>query len=191
MTKQAIDAIARALAPRFRALAARLERVEQKERGLDGAPGPAGEPGPPGPPGRDGRDGVPGLAGKDGEAGRPGSDGLDGFGFDDLDVVHDGERSFALRFSKGTRVREFPFVLAFPLYRGVYVPGQAYAKADSVTFGGSQWIAREATSEKPGEGATHWQLAVKTGREGREGKPGKDGPQGPRGERGEPGRIVR
>jgi integrin beta 3 len=57
-----------------------------------------------------------------------------------------------------------------------------------VTFGGSTWTARGATAEKPGDGATKWQLAVKAGREGREGKPGKDGDRGPKGDKGDPGR---
>jgi integrin beta 3 len=74
------------------------------------------------------------------------------------------------------------------LDRGVYQAGRTYEKGDGATYGGSFWIAQDATSEKPGDGATKWRLAVKAGREGREGKPGKDGGPGPKGEKGDPGR---
>jgi hypothetical protein len=52
-------------------------------------------------------------------------------------------------------------------YKGLYSPGAAYAKGDHVTFDGSLWIARDATTETPGDGATRWQLAAKRGRDGR------------------------
>jgi hypothetical protein len=64
---------------------------------------------------------------------------------------------------------------------------RAYAKGDSVTWGGSQWIAKEATEAKPGDSAPSaraWQLAVKAGRDG---KQGPHGPQGTKGEKGDKG----
>jgi hypothetical protein len=47
------------------------------------------------------------------------------------------------------------------------------------------WVAKEATTEKPGDGPTGWVMAVKTGRDGKPGPEGKTGPAGPRGEKGE------
>lgn len=153
-------------------------------------------PGMPGRDGLEGRDGLPGAtgaAGRDGIDGKDGAAGRDGLGFDDLSVVQESDESRAviLRFSRGDQVREF--VLAIPgfVYRGVYAAGTSYDKGDAVTFGGSLWIARSVTAEKPGDGATAWRLAVKAGRDGREGKAGPAGPPGPRGERGEPGRLLR
>jgi integrin beta 3 len=152
------------------------------ERGADGQPGIAGERGPEGPegkPGRDGRDGlpgVPGLAGEKGMDGRHGNDGADGLGFDDLAVLHDGERAFTFRFTKGDRVKEFAFSMPVELYRGVYVEGKTYDRGDGVTWAGSEWHANETTNTKPGDGSKAWTLKVKRGRDG---KDGRDAPQAP------------
>lgn len=151
--------------------------------GQDGADGRDGQPGVPGVPGRDG---APGMVGEKGQDGAPGRDGtLEGAGLEQID-----ERAWRLVRADGaplSGVVKTPSVLD----RGVYQAGRTYEKGDGVTFGGSFWIAQDVTSEKPGDGATKWRLAVKAGREGREGKPGKDGMSGPKGERGEPGRDYR
>lgn len=172
------------------------------ERGLDGAkgdpgadgrPGEEGKPGADGAPGRDGRDGMPGamgergadgLHGKDGRDGINGKDGVDGFGFDDLDVVHDGERTVTFTFTKGERVKTFPIVFNVPLFRGVFAEGKSYACGDFVQFGGNMYYAQRATTQKPaehGDGAKDWKLAVRRGRDGKEGPrgiPGSDGKPG-------------
>lgn len=195
MTMKELAALVGGLAPILReyraAVNARLDALEVKEKGLDGARGEIGPPGPDGKPGRDGRDGLPGWPGEkgaDGSHGRDGVNGTDGLGFDDLAVLHDGERGFTLRFTRGDVVKDFPFRIPCVIYRGVFEAGRAYEKGDSVTFGGSQWIARDATDAKPGVGSTPWQLAVKVGRDGKEGKQGQPGSQGPKGERGDHGR---
>lgn len=177
------------------------ERGEPGEKGEKGDPGPPGEPGKDGAPGRDGKDGV-GLAGafidregkliltlsdgttrdlgvvvgKDGakgDPGRDGKDGADGIGFDDLEVIHDGERGFTFRFAKGERVKDFTFKLPVVLDRGVYKEGTQYEPGDGVTWGGSFWIAQEPTSEKP-DGGKGWRLAVKRGRDGKDGRPAEE-----------------
>ncbi len=198
MRKIEIAAIVQGLAPLLRAFADRLAAVEAKERGLDGRPGetgPRGPDGPEGPPGRDGRDGVigrsgaDGLDGKDGANGLHGKDGADGLGFDDLEPVYDEVGRLSLRFTRGDVVKTFR-VPGF-VDRGVWKDGLAYETGDGTTFGGSFWIARAATTQKPGDGATAWRLAVKVGREGREGKPGANGGPGPKGDPGTPGRDYR
>lgn len=187
---------------------AKMREARYVKDGVDGqagAPGPQGEPGPPGavgergpegPAGIPGRDGLPGLAGRDGKDGSPGLhgkdgapgvDGKDGLGFDDLTVTHDGERLVTLEFSCGDRVKSFPIVFPVVLYRGVYTSGKQYEVGDSVTYAGSTWIAKQATHEKPGDGATGWQLAVKVGRDG---KPGAPGLKGLDGQDGRPGRDL-
>lgn len=94
-----------------------------------------------------------------------------------------------LVFSRGDQVKRFDVKFPVPIYRGVYVSGQSYEKGDCVTFGGSQWIAKLDTSEKPGgdAGARAWQLSVKVGRDG---KDGRQGPQGPAGLNGKDGRDL-
>jgi hypothetical protein len=94
-------------------------------------------------------------------------DGRDGMGFDDLTVEHDGERTVTFRFAQGERVKAFPVVFPIVLDRGVYRPEQTYEKGDAVSFGGSLFIAQDATSSKP-ESGSEWRLAVKRGRDGRE-----------------------
>lgn len=190
----------------------RLAALEQREP-VPGPAGPRGEPGPPGEPGvpgavgpagekgldgtdgRDGQPGVPGVAGRDGAVGERGQNGQDGAPGRDgtlegarLEQVD--ERTWRLLRADGTPlsgVHTTPAVLD----RGVYQAGRTYAKGDGVTFGGSFWIAQDATSEKPGDGATKWRLAVKAGRAGKDGAPGPAGERGARGEKGEPGRDYR
>ncbi|HEY4136489.1 MAG TPA: hypothetical protein VGO34_14890 [Alphaproteobacteria bacterium] len=164
----------------------------QGEAGHAGAAGVAGEAGPQGEKGLPGADGI-GLAGafidrdgglvlmmtngqskvlgpvigKDGQAGKDGADGCDGFGFDDLEMLHDGERGFTMRFTRGEQVKEFAFSIPVVLDRGVFKEGEAYRQGDGVTMGGSFWIARTDTTARPGDGET-WRLAVKKGRDAKE-----------------------
>lgn len=121
-----------------------------------------------------GRDGAPGAAGKD---------GLDGLGFEDMAAEYDGDRMVTLKFVRGEQIKSFPVCLPIAVYRGVYKSGEAYSTGDSVTFGGSQWIARRDTTDKP-ETTDAWTLAVKRGRDGKDGKDGAPGPQGVEGKAG-------
>lgn len=93
--------------------------------------------------------------------------GMDGFGFDDLTVEFDGERTALLKFVKGEKAKEFPIVLPMVIDRGVFKEGNEYVRGDGVTWGGSFWIAQKQTRQKPGEG-DGWRLAVKKGRDGKE-----------------------
>lgn len=135
------------------------------------------------------REPLPGPPGPAGTDGRHGKDGLDGVGFDDFSVVHDGERGFTFVFTRGEQVKRFPFSVPALIYRGVFVDGSAYAKGDSVTWGGSSWYCHAAsTTTKPGDGSKDWQVMVKRGAEGKPGQKGEAGPQGQKGLDGKPGR---
>lgn len=101
--------------------------------------------------------------------GEPGKDGADGMGFDDLEVVYDGGRGFVFRFAQGDRTKEFQFTMPVVIDKGVFKDGTEYEAADGVTFGGSYWIARSATKDKPGT-SDAWRLAVKKGRDGKDGE---------------------
>jgi hypothetical protein len=96
----------------------------------------------------------------------PPKDGADGFGFDDMEVLFDGERTFTLKFVREDRVKEFPFKLPVPIDRGVWKSG-SYERGDSVTFGGSIWIAQRDTQSRP-ETDDSWRLSVKRGRDGKD-----------------------
>jgi integrin beta 3 len=150
---------------------------EKGDPGSAGAKGEIGQIGPMGPMGRDGRDGPKGEKGLDGADGK---NGLDGYGFDDFEFEHDGDRGFALVFSKGDRVKRFPFSPPLVIDRGVYRHGETYERGDAVTYAGSIWIAQETTNSKPEtrEGGTSWRLAVKRGRDGKDGAPGAPGKDG-------------
>lgn len=54
-------------------------------------------------------------------------------------------------------------------YKGVWDASVTYDEHNLVTMGGSVWIARRATCDKPGT-SDAWQLAVKKGRDGRDAK---------------------
>jgi collagen triple helix repeat protein len=188
MRLQDVSAIVRGLAPVLRD---QIALIQAKERGLDGAPGPAGpegKPGRDGQPGVPGRDGARGADGANGEKGQDGAPGRDGT-LESATLEQIDERTARILRRDGSELGRLTFPVV--LDRGVYHAGRRYEKGDGVTFGGSFWIAQDATNEKPGDGATRWRLAVKAGREGREGKPGQAGERGLRGERGEPGRDYR
>ena len=150
------------------------------ERGLDGLNGKDGADGVSGKDGRDGingKDGPVGRDGRDGVKGEPGldgKDGLDGFGLEDFALEYDGERSLTFVFERGNLRRTKTIELSHVLYRDVYADGHLYARGDAVTWGGSVWVANEATTDKPGTSKA-WKLAVKRGRDGRDGKAGPKG----------------
>lgn len=106
------------------------------------------------------------LEAREPKQGRPGEPGL---GFDDLEVIHDGERNLTLRFARGEQVKEFPLTLPIVLDRGVFKDGTEYVKGDAVTWAGSLWIAQKDTNTKPDSGEG-WRLAVKRGRDGKDAK---------------------
>lgn len=184
MTLKDLAILAKGLAPLFRDVTIRLDALSKKERGLDGkdgAPGARGPEGPPGPPGRDGRDGLPGIPG---DAGQAGKDGIDGLGFDDLSVLHDGERTVTFRFQNGARLKDFQVVIPAVIYRGIYIEGKTYEIGDVVTYGGSAWHCKKATGLKPDyiaqrdqqnntlgpQGKDFWTLMTKSGRDGKDGR---------------------
>jgi hypothetical protein len=97
-----------------------------------------------------------------------------------------GARSLIFRDASG---EEFRVPLGFrpQTYEGVFDATRNYFENQSVTCGGSRWIARhDSIGIRPGTdaGGLVWQLEVKCGKDGRDGAPG---PAGPRGEPGPPG----
>ena len=138
-----------------------IDRIPAPKDGVNGLHGKDGNDG------LDGRNGADGLHGKDGA---PGDNGKDGFGFDDLDVIQDGERGITLRFAHAEIVKDFSLKFPVLIDRGVYQQGGKYEKGDGVTYGGSFWIAQKDSPEtKPGSG-TDWRLAVKRGKDGKDGE---------------------
>lgn len=174
MTQADLVVVVKAMAPVLReyvgALTARVKELETLQKGDRGEAGPQGPPGPKGEPGRDGMPGVPGHPGLDGARGMNGQDGL---GFDDLAVLHDGERGVTLRFIKGDKIKEFTLTLPCLIYRGIYSEGKTYQPGDVVTYGGNSWYAKKEATVKPdyiGQGPQakdFWTLMVKRGADGR------------------------
>jgi hypothetical protein len=117
------------------------------------------------PAGRDGLPGAPGRPGERGEDGANGRDGVDGLGFEDMGFEYDGERGMTLVFERAGRRHEFKAQLPIPLYRGVFELSRKYAQHDTVTYGGSLWIAQRDTGASPGDKPADWKLAVKRGRD--------------------------
>lgn len=182
--------------------------------GKDGAPGADGKPGEPGPPGKDGAAGAagpPGAAGEPGPPGRPGErgdkgdPGRDGRDASDLDVIrgiaaaevraHVDQMFREMKCSTPDDGRTIVFEIAgttheihtaIMLDRGIWREGE-YQRGDSVSHGGSMWIAQRNTVTKPETVDCDWRLSVKHGLNGRDGKPGAPGPSGPRGPRGDQG----
>lgn len=132
---------------------------ETLQRAIDRIPVPKD-----GAPGKDGRDGV---------------DGKDGLGIEDFHWDLDVDAGeMVLVFERGDVRKEFRKPVPVMVDRGVFKAGEQYRQGNSVTWGGSSWIAQKHDpAGKPGESAD-WRLSVKKGRDGKDGAPGKDGKDG-------------
>lgn len=161
------------------------------ETGPQGPAGPAGEKGADGLPGRDGLSvhgpqGIQGEKGLDGANGKDGRDGQDAI-LGNVKMVYDGRRTVTVTFKDGTPIEGGVWTLPIPLYEDVYKDGKSYQTGDTVTWGGSLYIAQKDTDAKPGqasEDSRAWRLAVKKGADGKQGTKGEAGDRGPRGEQG-------
>ena len=77
-------------------------------------------------------------------------------GASERSIDYDGERTF--------KIDGQEFQLPIVIDRGVYDAERDYSRGDSVSHGGSLWIAQlDSPDHKPGEGSG-WRLAVKRGR---------------------------
>lgn len=124
------------------------------------------------------------VVGKDGAPGTAGKDGRDGFSLDDLNVEWIDERTMRLSLKAGDVVKTAEKTFPVVLDRGAFDSGVTYRSGDSVSYGGSIWIARkDEPAGAPREGAD-WRVAVRKGRDGKDGKDGKNGERGPQGEPG-------
>lgn len=102
-----------------------------------------------------------------------GKDGIDAVQVEDISIeLKDGGRVLCYSFQKGGEVVQKEVTTEFPVYRGVWAPGD-YLKGDEVTWAGSTWAANVDTKSKPETDDT-WRLRTKRGRDGKHGKDGKD-----------------
>lgn len=100
---------------------------------------------------------------------------LEGRAIDDIDLsATDRDIRFILRAGSKEIVRTVR--LDFPLNRGIYRSGQAYARGDIVTYAGSAFVAERDTTpaEKP-ESSSAFRLLVKRGRDGKSARPDSGG----------------
>ena len=155
----------------------------QGATGLAGERGLQGEPGRDGLPGRDGQPGLPGERGIDGKDGAHGKDGKDGLSLNDFSVEKISDRTIRMTLQNELTTKQRDLTFPFHLYRGYWKRGAEYEAGDSVTFGGSTWIAMTTNPQaQPSEGnPAEWQVAIRRGRDGKDGKDGKDGERGPQG----------
>jgi integrin beta 3 len=196
--KAYVDAELGSLAARLAELEARpLEKGDPGatgEQGLAGAPGASGEPGPTGPPGppgaagargADGAQGLPGAAGTRGEKGDTGRDGRDAGDLALIGsyIVEQVKAEIASVFERAAITsadlgrtlnaelagKSHEIKTAIPLDAGVWTE-RPYVAGDTVSHGGSMFIAQQETTEKPGK-SDHWRLAVKRGVDGRDFRP--------------------
>ena len=156
-----VDDVAPMLERKMAEWALDFERRAQEtlQRAIDRMPVPKD-----GAPGQDGRDGI---------------DGKDGLGIEDFHWDLDVDAGeMVLVFERGDVRKEFRKPVPVMVDRGVFKAGEQYRQGNSVTWGGSSWIAQKHDpAGKPGESAD-WRLSVKKGRDGKDGAPGKDGKDG-------------
>ena len=100
------------------------------------------------------------------------------FDLEDIEItLADDERTLTLAFVRGEQRIERAITLHHPIYRGIYKQGDKYSRGDTVTWGGSTWIAMRDTDSKP-ETDDSWRLSVKRGRDGKDGAKGDPGQKG-------------
>jgi hypothetical protein len=159
------EVVTEAMAP----LVARIAELEARpiEKGDAGPPGPVGDPGP---------------SGEKGEHGRDGRDAADlmliysHITEQVAEVVAGALKTFSINSPDSGRTLQAGFgsnvhqiKTGIPLDAGVWTE-RTYAVGDSVSHGGSSWIAQKETSAKPGK-SDDWRLAVKRGTDGRDYRP--------------------
>lgn len=108
-----------------------------------------------------------------GRDGLDGKDGRDGFDLTAFDVEQSEDlRSVTLKFARGDVEQRHELKFPVVLDRGVYKADreQPYETGDSVTWGGSTWIAQRETSAKPDSPDSGWRLSTKRGRDGKDAK---------------------
>jgi hypothetical protein len=159
---------------------------DKGDNGDKGEPGKPGDPGEKGEPGRDaepipGPPGPPGEPGKGekGDTGRDGRDAADlsvlrGYIIDQIAVgieavvkamtIASPDSGRTLQVAVGEKTWQIK--TSIPLDAGVWTE-RAFAAGDTVSHGGSLFIAQTETSEKPGK-SDEWRLAVKRGNDGRD-----------------------
>jgi len=161
------------------------EKGAQGERGTDGIPGPPGPEGQRGVQGDPGPQATQGPPGEKGDKGDPGRDGRDAAdlallrsyiveqvtaeiaGVFEKAAFTSADLGRTLNAALGGKTHEIK--TAIPLDAGVWTE-RAYVAGDTVSHGGSMFIAQADTSEKPGK-SDHWRLAVKRGADGRDFRP--------------------
>lgn len=122
-----------------------------------------------------GKDGTPGRDGKDG------AQGADGFNLEDFSIEWIDDRTMRTTFKHGELIKIDEHVFPVVLDCGHFSEGRKYRRGDSVTWGGSTWIALKDAPKGPPTECSEWRMAVRVGRNGVDGKDGKDGERGPAG----------
>ena len=154
--------------------------------GPQGLPGPVGERGQQGPAGERGPAGAQGQPGDRGEKGEPGRDGRDAADLTLLRgfIVEQVAAEVSDIFAKGSMTspdfgrtwnaafggKDHEIKTGIPLDAGVWTEERGYVAGDTVSHGGSLFIAQIATTAKPGK-SDDWRLAVKRGADGRDYRP--------------------
>lgn len=177
MERSQIAALAKGLVPFVRevvaeAVAPLIARIAE----LEARPIEKGDAGPPGPAGDRG------LIGEKGDTGRDGRDASDLMliyshiheqvtevvaGAIEMMSFTSPDSGRTLVIGLGNKLHEIK--TGIPLDTGVWTE-RSYAPGDSVSHGGSFWIAQVETSAKPGK-SDDWRLAVKRGADGRDYRP--------------------
>lgn len=88
-------------------------------------------------------------------------------GIKDVDINIEDFRNITISITKSDGTKEDKnFNIPVVLDRGVFSSEKTYEVGDSVSYGGSSWIAQANTTEKPGSSGD-WRLSVKKGSSGK------------------------
>jgi hypothetical protein len=173
-----IDALAKGMVPFVREVVAEaVAPLTARLAALEARPVEKGDVGPPGPVGDRG---LPGEKGDQGRDGRDASDLMVIYSRIDervTEALAGALKTFSVTSPDNGRTLQAGFngtvqeiKTGIPLYSGVWT-ARTYAAGDSVTHGGSLFIANVETSAKPEDKSSEWRLAVKRGADGRDYRP--------------------
>ena len=113
------------------------------------------------------------VVGKDG---KDGADGKDGIGLDSFEIEYlPDTHEISIKAQSGVRTKEVKYPAGGIQGKGYWREGIKAAGGEAWVHDGSLWVAKTATTEKPGTQSDAWFLAARKGRDGERGAKGKDG----------------
>lgn len=109
-----------------------------------------------------------------GADGKDGTNGKDGIGMPDITREYDPEtHAIVERWEFGGVTKELRYAAGGIYHGGYWREGVKCLAGRTWTHGGTVWIAKRETTEKPSRDSNDWEIFASKGRDGKDGRDGK------------------